>query len=65
MPKHSAEIIMDAHSNPVKKGAAVNSIVQSPIDTMVIRVVEFSSGGYKIRKTFALESTYPKEMFEF
>ena len=27
---------------------------------MVIRVVEFSSGGYKIRKIFAEESTYPK-----
>jgi hypothetical protein len=25
---------------------------------MAIRVVEFSNGGYKIRKIFALESTY-------
>ena len=32
---------------------------------MAIRVVEFSSGGYKIRKIFALESTYPKEIIEF
>ena len=28
--------------------------------SMVIRVVMFSSGRYKIRKFFALESTYPK-----
>ena len=33
--------------------------------SMAIRVVEFSNGGYKIRKIFALESTYPKEMIEF
>jgi len=26
---------------------------------MAIRVVEFSNGGYKIRKIFAKESTYP------
>ena len=32
---------------------------------MAIRVVGFSSGGYKIRKIFALESTYPKEIIEF
>ena len=32
---------------------------------MAIRVVEFSSGGYKIRKIFALESTYQKEIIEF
>jgi hypothetical protein len=32
---------------------------------MVIQVVEFSSGGYKIRKIFAEESTYPKEIIEF
>jgi hypothetical protein len=29
---------------------------------VVIRVVEFSSGGLKIRKIFALKSTYPKEI---
>ena len=27
--------------------------------------VEFSREGYKIRKVFAKESTYPKEIFEF
>jgi hypothetical protein len=32
---------------------------------MVILVVVFSSGGYKIRKIFAKESTYPKDIFEF
>jgi hypothetical protein len=32
---------------------------------MAIQVVEFSSRGYKIRKIFALESTYPKEIIEF
>ena len=32
---------------------------------MAIRVVEFSNGIYKIRKIFAQESTYPKEIFEF
>jgi hypothetical protein len=31
---------------------------------MAIRVVEFSNGGYKIRKIFE-ESTYPNEIFEF
>ena len=30
---------------------------------MAIRVLEFSSGGYKIGKIFAYESTYPKEFF--
>jgi hypothetical protein len=32
---------------------------------MAVRVVEFSSGGYKIRKIFAKESTYSKEIIEF
>ena len=32
---------------------------------MAIQVVEFSSGVYKIRKIFAYESSYPKEIFEF
>jgi hypothetical protein len=32
---------------------------------MAIQVVEFSSGGYKIRNIFAYESTYPKEIIEF
>ena len=32
---------------------------------MAIRVVEFSNGGYKIRKIFAYESTYSKEIIEF
>ena len=32
---------------------------------MAIPVVEFSSGGYKIRKIFARESTCSKEIIEF
>ena len=32
---------------------------------MAILVVEFSSVGYKIRESFAKESTYQKEMIEF
>ena len=32
---------------------------------MAIGVVEFSREGYKIRKVFAKESTYPKEIYEF
>ena len=32
---------------------------------MAIRVVEFSNGGYKIRKIFAQESIYLKKMIEF
>ena len=32
---------------------------------MAIRVVEFSSGVYKIRQIFAQESTYSKEIIEF
>ena len=35
------------------------------IQVMSIRVVEFSNGGYKIRKVFAYESTYSKEFVEF
>ena len=32
---------------------------------MAIRVVEFSNGGYKIRKIFAKESTYPMKLLNF
>ena len=32
---------------------------------MAIPVVEFSYQGYKIRKIFAKESTYSKEIIEF
>ena len=32
---------------------------------MVVGVVEFSREGHKIRKVFAKESTYPKEIIEF
>ena len=33
--------------------------------TMALRVMEFQEQGYKIRKSFAKKSTYPKEMIEF
>ena len=32
---------------------------------MTIGVVEFSNGGYKIRKIFAYESKYSKKIIEF
>ena len=32
---------------------------------MAVRVVEFSNGGYKIRKILAYESTNSKEIIEF
>ena len=35
------------------------------VSNMAIRVVEFSKGGYKIRKVFAYESTSSKEIIEF
>ena len=41
-----------------------NSAVKA-FSVMVIQVVEFSSGGYKIRKIFAKKSTYPKEILNF
>ena len=34
-------------------------------EAMAIQVVECSNWGYKIKKSFAKESTYPKEIFEF
>jgi hypothetical protein len=33
--------------------------------SVAIQVVEFSNGGYKIKKVFAEESTYSKEIIEF
>ena len=39
--------------------------IGSTIGNMAMRVVEFSSGGYKVRKFFAKESTYQKEIIEF
>ena len=35
------------------------------MDVMVIRVVEFLSGRYKIGKIFALNITYPKEILNW
>ena len=42
-----------------------DSIRYGCVLVMVIKVVKFSSGRYKIRKIFASESTYPKEINEF
>ena len=39
--------------------------IENVICIMVIWVVEFSSGGYKIRKIFAYNSTYPENIVEF
>ena len=41
------------------------SVLMAMTHNMAIPVVEFSNGGYKIRKTFAKESTYSKEIIEF
>ena len=35
------------------------------VNCIAIRVVEFSNGGYNIRKIYAKESTYPKKVIEF
>ena len=35
------------------------------VNIMAIQVVKFSNGGCKIKKIFALELTYSKEMIEF
>ena len=42
-------------------GVDISSIIKG----MAVRVVEFSNGVYKIRKIFAEESIYPKEIIEF
>ena len=42
-----------------------DTVCGSTIHSMVIRVVELSSGGYKIRKFFVEKLTYPKEIIEF
>jgi len=44
---------MGSHlNNNVPKGRSVISLVQQVVYIMVVRVVEFSSGGYKIKKDF-------------
>jgi hypothetical protein len=39
--------------------------VQTYLSNMAIRVMEFQFQGYKIRKIFAQNSTYPKEISGF
>ena len=46
-------------------GLLVVVVVVVVVVFMVIRVVEFSSEGWKIGKIFGFKSTYPKEMIEF
>ena len=48
-----------------EKLLTVHSASSVFLSTMAIRVVEFSNGRYKIRRIFALESTYSKEIIEF
>ena len=48
---------------PLKSDDKVVSIKK--LVSMAIRVVEFSNREYRIRKIFAQESTYPKEIIEF
>ena len=52
----------------VKLSHALSSgkkIQKKNMNTMAIRVVEFSNGVFKIRKIFENKSTYPKEIIEF
>ena len=62
-PKRSRNL-----SNPTGNSSSGRKVSQLSIfskatnPNKVIRVVEFSSGGYKIKKIFAYESTYPKEI---
>ena len=48
-----------------KKSWKFDARMGSDVHIMAIRVVEFSNKGYKIKKIFAQESTYSKEIIEF
>jgi hypothetical protein len=52
------------YSEKNEKGCCQGEIGSASILNMVIRVVKFSSGGYKMDKIFAKESTY-KELLNF
>ena len=59
-PKRSRNL-----SNPTGNSSSGRKVSQLSIFSKATnpnKVVEFSSGGYKIRKIFAYESTYPKEI---
>ena len=43
----------------------MNAWAAATATVMAIQVVEFSSGGYKIRKIFRYESTCSEKMIEF
>ena len=61
-------IIMNlTHHKPKYMDISLNKMLMISPDLaiMAIRVVEFSNGGYKIRKIFAKQSTYSKEIIEF
>ena len=48
----------------MKKNMTAEMYVDRTTSSMAIWVVEFSNGGYKIRKVFAEESTHSKEIIE-
>ena len=61
------EVLMGGRTSLTKRlSRAFSSLsVALTVISMAIRAVEFSNGGYKIRRVFALESTYSKEIIEF
>ena len=58
-------LIKNLYSRETIENSSTDLESKSAIYSMAIRVVEFSNRGYKIRKVFALESTYSKEIIEF
>ena len=58
-------LIKNLYSRETIENNSTDLESKSAIYSMAIRVVEFSNRGYKIRKVFALESTYSKEIIEF
>ena len=56
------QIQLGTHHRAEKFRKTLSIFSKATNPNKVIRVVEFSSGGYKIWKIFAYESTYPKEI---
>ena len=65
--KNSFTVVKDASSVPVRSSIQTTANIDSndSLTGMAIRVVDFSSGGYKNRNIFAYKSTYSKEIIEF
>ena len=57
--------IIDANSFRIDKHGTRGVFLATSMVSMAIPVVEFSNQGYKIRKIFAYESTYSKQIIEF